>query len=296
MEFFRIYRTIPFMQKVWRLNIISLLVFLISIFSIARNGFEYSIEFTGGTLIIVNCSENISLEGLKKSISKIGYKDFHIQGIGSSHKEFEIRLPLNTYISQENQIERILESLHQLNRNIKLKAFESIGPQVRSAMYYDGLLSIVLVVFGIFLYLAIRFSWKFSVAGILANFHDAVIILGFFSFFHWEFSLSVLAGILTALGYSINESVIIMDRIRENSRKKHQIFSLRELINCSITQTISRTTITHASTLVVVLSMFFFGGQALHYFSLALMIGIFFGIYSSIFVTAALIMWMNIRI
>ncbi len=294
MEFFRIYRVIPFMQKVWLLNIVSLILLFLSVFFISRNGFQFSIEFTGGTTIGIDCSEELSIGVLRKILYKNGYKDFHIQDFGSNHEIF-IQVPWsNNDEIIENQDDRILEALSDLHKPIRLNSSEFIGPQVRHEMFKDGLLAILAIFFGMFIYLSVRFGWKFSIAGIVANLHDAVIILGFFSFFNWEFSLSVLAGLLTSLGYSVNESVIIMDRIRENLGKKNPYPDSKDLINNAITKTLSRTIITHISTLVVVLSMLFFGGPSLHYFALALAIGIFVGIYSSIFVAASLIMWLGI--
>jgi len=169
-----------------------------------------------------------------------------------------------------------------------------VGPQVGEELVHGGLMALGFVVLGIIVYLALRFEWKFGVAAVIANLHDVVIILGFFAFFQWEFSLSVLAGVLAVLGYSVNESVVIFDRIREAFRKFSKL-STTEVIDHAITSTMSRTIITHASTEAMVLSMFFFGGPSLHYFALALTIGILFGIYSSVFVAAAIAMWLGVK-
>jgi preprotein translocase subunit SecF len=177
---------------------------------------------------------------------------------------------------------------------LKLQRTEFVGPSVGAELARDGALALAVTVLGIMIYLAFRFEWKFSVAGIVANLHDVVIILGFFAFFQWEFSLAVLAAVLAVLGYSVNESVVIFDRVRETFRRMRKM-STHEVIDHAITSTISRTIITHGSTQMMVLSMLVFGGPTLHYFAVALTIGILFGIYSSIFVAAGIAMWLGVK-
>jgi preprotein translocase subunit SecF len=203
-------------------------------------------------------------------------------------------LPLAAGQTSSAQSETVLKELKAADPTVELRRVEFVGPQVGQELVHNGLMALLFVVLGIVIYLAIRFEWKFALAGVIANLHDVVIILGFFAFFQWEFSLSVLAGVLAVLGYSVNESVVIMDRIRENFRKQRKS-SVPEVINSAITQTISRTIITHGSTQMMVLSMLFFGGPTLHYFAMALTIGIWFGIYSSVFVAAALAMWFGVK-
>jgi preprotein translocase subunit SecF len=293
MEFFRIHRTIPFMRHALVLNIISLVSFLLAVVFIVSRGFHLSIEFTGGTLMEVHYEQTAQLEQIRSSIAGQGYTDFQVQNFGTS-QDVMIRMPVITGQTSAEQGDKILSALKALDSKVELRRVEFVGPQVGEELVTNGLMALLVVVIGIIIYLAFRFEWKFAVAGVLANLHDVVIILGFFAFFQWEFSLSVLAGVLAVLGYSVNESVVIMDRIRENFRKQRQT-STPDIIDGAITQTISRTIITHGCTQLMVLSMFFFGGPTLHYFSLALTIGIWFGIYSSVFVAAAIAMWLGVK-
>ncbi|TCT10802.1 protein translocase subunit SecF [Paralcaligenes ureilyticus] len=293
MEFFRIHRTIPFMRNALVLNLISLVTFIAAVFFIATRGFHLSIEFTGGTVMEVHYAQTAQIEKIRHAVDTLGYTDFQVQNFGTSH-DIMIRLPLHAGQTSAAQSEAVLKTLKAQQPDVELRRVEFVGPQVGQELVHNGLMALLSVVVGIMIYLGVRFEWKFAVSGVIANLHDVVIILGFFAFFQWEFSLSVLAGVLAVLGYSVNESVIIMDRIRENFRKQRKT-SVRETIDSSITQTISRTIITHGSTQMMVLSMFFFGGPTLHYFALALTIGIWFGIYSSVFVAAALAMWMGVK-
>lgn len=275
------------------LNIVSLLLFVAAVFFIVTRGFHLSIEFTGGTVMEVHYEQAAQLEKIRSAVDTLGYKDFQVQNFGTSH-DVMIRLPLHAGQSSSEQSKAVFAALKAQSPTAQLRRVEFVGPQVGNELVHNGLMALLCVVVGIMIYLAIRFEWKFAISGVIANLHDVVIILGFFAFFQWEFSLSVLAGVLAVLGYSVNESVIIMDRIRENFRKQRKS-STREVINSSITQTISRTIITHGSTQMMVLSMLFFGGPSLHNFALALTIGICFGIYSSVFVAAALAMWMKVK-
>jgi preprotein translocase subunit SecF len=293
MEFFRIHRTIPFMRHALVLNIISAVTFLAAVFFILTRGFHLSIEFTGGTVMEVHYAQTAQLESVRGAVSKLGYADFQVQNFGTS-RDVLIRLPLAEGQTSSQQSDTVLKSLKAADPSVELRRVEYVGPQVGKELVHNGLMALLFVVLGIVIYLAIRFEWKFALSGVIANLHDVVIILGFFAFFQWEFSLSVLAGVLAVLGYSVNESVVIMDRIRENFRKQRKA-PVPEIINSAITQTISRTIITHGSTQMMVLSMLFFGGPTLHYFAMALTIGIWFGIYSSVFVAAALAMWFGVK-
>ena len=293
MEFFRIHRSIPFMRHALVLNIISLVTFLAAVFFIATRGFHLSIEFTGGTVMEVNYAQSVPLDNVRDTVSKLGYSDFQVQNFGTS-RDVMIRLPVSKDQASAAQSDAVLTALRAQDASVQLRRVEFVGPQVGQELLHNGLMALLVVVIGIMVYLGFRFEWKFAVSGVIANLHDVVIILGFFAFFQWEFSLSVLAGVLAVLGYSVNESVVIMDRIRENFRKMRKA-SVPEVINSAITQTISRTIITHGSTQIMVLSMLFLGGPTLHYFALALTIGIWFGIYWSVFVAAALAMWMGVK-
>lgn len=293
MEFFRIRRTIPFMNYSLVLNLISLVMFLLAVFFIVTRGFNLSIEFTGGTIMEVAYEQPADLEEVRAQISGLGYSDYQVQNFGTS-RDVMIRLPVIEDLNTAEQSQAIMGALEQATNPVEMRRVEFVGPQIGSELYSNGLKAFFFVIIGIMIYLAFRFEWKFAVAGIFANIHDVIIILGFFAFFQWEFSLPVLAGILAVLGYSVNESVVIMDRIRENFRKMRKA-SVREAINSSVTQTISRTIITHGSTQMMVLSMLFFGGPSLHYFALALTIGIWFGIYSSMFVATSIAMWLGVK-
>ncbi|MCP1632363.1 protein translocase subunit SecF [Kerstersia gyiorum] len=293
MEFFRIHRTIPFMRHALVLNLISLITFVAAVFFIVTKGFHLSIEFTGGTVLEVAYTQSAPLDDVRKTVSGLGYTDFQVQNFGTS-RDVMIRLPLSEGQTSATQSETVLAALQAADPSVELRRVEFVGPQVGRELVENGLMALLVVVLGIMVYLGFRFEWKFAVAGVIANLHDVVIILGFFAFFQWEFSLPVLAGVLAVLGYSVNESVVIMDRIRENFRKQRKS-DVKEVINSAITQTISRTIITHGSTQMMVLAMFFFGGPSLHYFSLALTIGIWFGIYSSVFVAASIAMWLGVK-
>jgi preprotein translocase subunit SecF len=293
MELFKIGRTIPFMRHALILNAISFITFILAVFFIVTRGFHLSIEFTGGTVMEINYTQAAPIEQVRTVVSGLGYTDFQVQNFGTS-RDLMIRLPLAPGQSSATQSETVMKALKAADATVELRRVEFVGPQVGRELVENGLLALRCVIIGIVLYLAIRFEWKFAVAGVLANLHDVVIILGFFAFFGWEFSLSVLAGVLAVLGYSVNESVVIMDRIRENFRKERNM-PVAEVIDGAITQTISRTIITHGSTQMMVMAMLLFGGPTLHYFALALTIGIWFGIYSSVFVAAAIAMWLGVK-
>lgn len=298
MEFFRIRKDIPFMRHALALNIVSLLMFLAAVFFLWQRGLHLSVEFTGGTVMEISYPQTAPIDTIRNDIFKLGYTDTQIQNFGSS-RDVLIRLPLQKdatgkAVSSAIQSNAVMEALQSNTTGAKLQRVEYVGPQVGRELALDGLKALIFVVIGIMIYLSFRFEWKFAVAGIIANLHDIIIILGFFAFFQWEFSLSVLAAVLAVLGYSVNESVVIFDRIRENFRKYRKM-NTREIIDNAITSTISRTIITHGSTQMMVLAMLLLGGPSLFYFALALTIGILFGIYSSVFVAAALAMWLGVK-
>jgi len=293
MEFFKIRKDIPFMKHALIFNAISLLTFLLAVFFLFSRGLHLSVEFTGGTVMEVSYSQPADLAKVRGVVSGLGYSDVQVQNFGSA-RDVMIRLPAQKGVSSAQQSETLMGALKTDNAEATLRRTEFVGPQVGEELAVDGLKALAFVVIGIMLYLAVRFEWKFSVAAILANLHDVIIILGFFAYFQWEFSLAVLAAVLAVLGYSVNESVVIFDRIRENFRRYRKMNTI-EIIDNAITSTISRTIITHGSTQIMVLSMLLFGGETLHYFAMALTIGILFGIYSSVFVAAAIAMWLGIR-
>jgi preprotein translocase subunit SecF len=291
MEFFKIRRTIPFMRYALALNIVSLVTFLLAVFFLATKGLNLSIEFTGGTLIEVSYQQPADVQGIRQTLEKAGWKA-EVQNFGSS-RDVLIRMHIEKNQSSADLSQKVLAALNEGANKAELRRVEFVGPQVGRELAEYGALALLVTAFGIVAYLALRFEWKFGLAAIIANLHDVVIILGFFAFFQWEFSLPVLAAVLAILGYSVNESVVVFDRIRENFRKLRKADTV-EVINASITGVVSRTIITHGSTQIMATTMLLFGGPALHYFALALTIGILFGIYSSVFVAAALLMWMKV--
>jgi preprotein translocase subunit SecF len=293
MEFFRIRRTIPFMRYALILNAISVITFLVAVGFLAVRGLNLSIEFTGGTVMEVSYPQAADLEKIRHTIEGKDWGEFQVQNFGTS-RDVLIRLPLKAGFSSGQQAEQVMASLKAQDAGAELRRVEFVGPQVGAELAEDGALALLMVCLGIMVYLAFRFEWKFSVAAIFANLHDVVLVVGMFSIFGWEFSLPVLAAVLAVLGYSVNESVIIFDRVREHFRTMRKA-SVTEVIDSAITATISRTMITHGSTLMMTLSMTLFGGPALHYFGLALTIGILFGIYSSVFVAAAIAMYLGVK-
>ena len=293
MEFFKIKKDIPFMKNALVFNAISFITFLLAVFFLFSRGLHLSVEFTGGTVMEVSYTQAADVGKVRGLVGGLGFSDVQVQNFGSA-RDVMIRLPAQVGISSAQQSERVMAALKADNPDATMRRTEFVGPQVGEELATDGLKALAFVVIGIMLYLAIRFEWKFAVAAIVANLHDVIIILGFFAFFQWEFSLAVLAAVLAVLGYSVNESVVIFDRIRENFRRFRKLSTV-EIIDNAITSTISRTIITHGSTQIMVLSMLLFGGETLHYFAMALTIGICFGIYSSVFVAAAIAMWLGIQ-
>jgi preprotein translocase subunit SecF len=291
MEFFRIHKTIPFMRHALVLNIVSFVTFALAVFFLFHRGLHLSVEFTGGTVMEVAYKQSADVGKVRDVVAKLGYQEVQVQSFGTS---VQIRLPVSKGMTSTQQSDQVMGALKAVEPTVELRSNEFVGPQVGDELTSNGLKALAMVVVGIMIYLAFRFEWKFALATVLANLHDVVIILGFFAFFQWEFSLAVLAAVLAVLGYSVNESVVIFDRVRENFRRYRKL-TTAEVIDSAITSTISRTIITHGSTQLVVLSMFFFGGPTLHYFALALTIGICFGIYSSCFVAAAIAMWLGVK-
>jgi preprotein translocase subunit SecF len=292
MEFFRIQRDIPFMRHALTFNIISLVTFLLAVVFLATRGLNFGVDFRGGTVIEVNYSHAVDYNRVRAALDKLNLGEFSAQSFGTADTAL-IRLPLKEGVSSAQLSERVMAALKTDDSTARQMRVEFVGPQVGKELYENGALALLLVSLGIVAYLAFRFEWRFAIAAIVANLHDIVIILGFFALFQWEFSLPVLAAVLAVLGYSVNESVVIADRIRENFRKMRKA-TVTHVIDNAITATISRTIITHGMTLTMVLSIFFFGGETLHHFALALTIGICFGIYSSVLVMAPIVMWLGV--
>jgi len=293
MEFFKIRRDIPFMRYALVFNVISLVTFIAAVVFLAVKGLAFSIEFTGGTVMEISYKQAADVQGIRAALDAAGYSDVQVQNFGTS-RDVLIRMPLGEGQSTADLSKAVMEKLTAADSTAELRRVEYVGPQVGKELAENGALALLVTALGIVAYLALRFEWKFGVSAIIANLHDVVIILGFFAFFQWEFSLPVLAAVLAVLGYSVNESVVIADRIRENFRKMRKA-PVNEVIDNAITRTISRTIITHGTTQTVVLSMLIFGGEALHYFAVALTIGILFGIYSSVLVMAPLVRWLGVK-
>ncbi len=292
MEFFRIRKDVPFMRFALVFNLISVATFVIAVGALAIKGLNLGVEFTGGTVMEVNYSGPADITSIRETLNEIELADAVVQSFGSSQTVL-IRLPTKEEFSGAQLSETVIAALRSKDPGVELRRVDFVGAQVGEELVEKGAMALLVVSIGIVIYLALRFEWKFGVAAILANLHDVIIILGFFAIFQWEFSLPVLAAVLAVLGYSVNESVVVFDRIRENFRKMRKA-TVRDVINNAITRTMSRTIITHGSTQLMVLSILIFGGEALFYFALALTIGILFGIYSSIFVASPLILWLGV--
>jgi preprotein translocase subunit SecF len=292
MEFFRIRKDIPFMRHALVFNVISLITFILAVFFLVTKGLHLGVEFTGGTVMEVNYGHAADVSTIRETLNRIDLSDATVQSFGSSQTAL-IRLPSKQGETGAQLSERAIKALREDDPTVELRRVDFVGSQVGKELVENGALALLLVSIGIVCYLWLRFEWKFGVSAIVANLHDVVIILGFFAFFQWEFSLPVLAAVLAVLGYSVNESVVVFDRIRENFRKMRKA-NTPEIINNAITRTMSRTIITHGCTQLMVTSMLVFGGETLHYFALALTIGILFGIYSSVLVASPLVMWLGV--
>ncbi len=271
---------------------ISLVTFLFAVFFLATKGLNFGVDFTGGTVLEVHYAQSADLAKVREQLAKNGWPEVLVQNFGSSH-DVLIQVPLKQNTAGAKLSEQVLEALHQQDSSVEMRRVEFVGPQVGKDLVENGALALLLVSLGIVGYLWIRFEWKFGLSAIIANLHDVVIILGFFAFFQWEFSLSVLAAVLAVLGYSVNESVVVFDRIRENFRKMRKT-AVAEIIDNAITRTVSRTIITHGCTQMMVGAMLFLGGETLHYFAMALTIGILFSIYSSVLVASPILMWLGV--
>jgi len=292
MEFFKIRNDIPFMRYALIFNVISILTFLIAVGALGFKGLNFGVEFTGGTVMEVGYSQPADLGRVRETLVSSGLNEAIVQSFGDS-QTILVRLPTDPEVTGAKLSEHVLSILQKDSSDVEVRRVDFVGSQVGKELAEKGAMALLIVSIGIVIYLALRFEWKFGLAAILANLHDVIIILGFFALFQWEFSLPVLAAVLAILGYSVNESVVVFDRIRETFKKKRKA-TVREVINSAITRTMSRTIITHGSTQLMVLSILLFGGETLYYFALALTIGILFGIYSSIFVASPLVLWLGI--
>jgi preprotein translocase subunit SecF len=294
MEFFRIKKDIPFMRYARMFNVISLVTFLIAVGSLATNGLNFGVDFTGGTVMEVSYQQPAHLDRIRASMTKLGFTEASVQNFGTA-RDVLIRLPVKEGVTSARLSEQVMEELRKDAADVEMRRVEFVGPQVGKELFESGALALLFVCLGIVAYLALRFEWKFGLAAIIANLHDVIIIVGVFSIFQWEFSLPVLAAVLAILGYSVNESVVVFDRVREVIRgRQYRNTPVPEVLDAAITQTMSRTIITHGSTQLMVLAMLLFGGETLFHFALALTIGICFGIYSSVLVAAPIVMYLGV--
>ena len=291
MEIFRVKKDIPFMKYSKISAVISITTFILAIFFITLRGLNLGVDFTGGTMMEISYPEAANIENIRETLKEIDLEDTQVQNFGTE-EDVLIRLPIREDLSIAELSEKVSTALKSSNNKMEVKRVESVGSQVGDELYENGALAVLFVCIGIMLYLTMRFEWRFAIAAIMANMHDVIIILGFFAFFQWEFNLTVLAAVLAVLGYSVNESVVVFDRVRENFRKMRKS-PVADVINNAITRTMSRTIMTHLSTQTVVISMLIFGGEILNNFALALTIGILFGIYSSIMVGCPMAMWLG---
>ncbi|HXV10361.1 MAG TPA: protein translocase subunit SecF [Burkholderiales bacterium] len=294
MEWFRISRDIPFMRHALLFNIISVVTFVIAVGSLATRGLNLGVDFTGGTVMEVAYAEAADLDKVREAVARLGFTDASVQNFGTS-RDVLIRLPVKEGVTSAQLSERVMEQLKKDDPKVEMRRVEFVGPQVGRELFENGALALLFVSIGIVLYLWLRFEWKFGVAAIIANLHDVIIIVGLFSLFQWEFSLPVLAAVLAILGYSVNESVVVFDRVRETFRNRRmRNLTVPQILDHAITRTMSRTIITHGSTQIMVCSMLIFGGETLFYFALALTIGILFGIYSSVLVASPIVMYLGV--
>ena len=294
MEWFRISRDIPFMRYALIFNVISVITFVVAVGSLAIRGLNLGVDFTGGTVMEIHYAEAADLGKIRESVARLGFADAAVQNFGTS-RDVLIRLPVKQGLTSAQLSEQVIAELRKNDPKVELRRVEFVGPQVGQELFDNGALALLFVSIGIVLYLWLRFEWKFGVAAIIANLHDVIIIVGLFSLFQWEFSLPVLAAVLAVLGYSVNESVVVFDRVRETFRnRKMRNLTVAQIIDHAITRTMSRTMITHGSTQIMVCSMLIFGGETLFYFALALTIGILFGIYSSVLVASPIVMYLGV--
>ena len=257
----------------------------ISIVSLAINGLEMGIDFTGGTLIEVSYQQSADLEQLRKTLDEISFTDATVQNFGTS-KDVLIRLKPHDDMQNKDISAKIVNAINQTTKDpVKVRRIEFVGPQVGDDLAMDGFLSLLYSTIGILIYIAWRFEWKFSVGAIIATLHDVIVTLGVFSIFHLEFDLTVLAAILTLIGYSLNDTIVVYDRIRENFLELRNM-TTENIMNHAINVTLSRTIMTSITVTLVLVSLFFLGGETIHNFSLAMLFGVVFGTYSSIFIAS----------
>jgi preprotein translocase subunit SecF len=282
---------IPYLKYGRFTTTVSLVSFILAVVCIWIKGLNLSNEFTGGSLIQVAYQNNISIDTIRSELENSGIHKFEIQNFGSA-REFLIRVPAQA--NYNDIIKNITDKAQDEHNAATIKNVQYIGPEIGRDLFYDGIVASIIVCLGVIVYLSVRFEWRFALSAIIANLHDIFIVLGLLSLFQVEFSLNVLAAILAVFGYSVNESVVVFDRIRSNLINQVED-NLEGCINNAINRTMKRTIITHACTQMMVLSILFFGGASLHGFAIALTLGIVCGIYSSVLVASPLLLLFGLK-
>mgnify|MGYP001043533764 CR=1 FL=1 len=291
-ELFHLKRDIPFMRWARSTIYVSLLFIFGAIALLATKGLNLGVDFTGGTVMEMGYPAAADVPAIRAALARNGYADAQVQNFGTS-TDVLIRLPVKPGVTSAQLSEKVLVVLKEADARVELRRVEFVGPQVGNELFEDGSLAMLVVSLGIVLYLALRFEWRFAIGAIFATAHDIFIVLGLWSLFQWEFSLTVLAAVLAVLGYSVNDTVVVFDRIRENF-KKTRSNDVASIMDNAKTATLSRTVITSGTTLLMVLAMLFLGGEVLYGFALALAIGIVVGTYSSVLVASPIVMWLGV--
>lgn len=291
-ELFHLKRDIPFMRWARGTIFASVAFILASIGLIIFKGLNLGVDFTGGTVMEIGYPSAADIPAIRNHLAQNGYADAQVQTFGAS-TDVLIRLPVKAGVTSAQLSEKVIVALRAQEPKAELRRVEFVGPQVGKELFEDGALALLVVSIGIVIYLALRFEWRFAIGAIFATAHDVFIVLGIFALLQWEFSLTVLAAVLAVLGYSVNDTVVVFDRIRENFRKT-RLTDVAAIMDNAKTATLSRTIITSGTTLMMVLSMLILGGEILHGFAMALTIGIIVGTYSSVLVASPIVMWLGV--
>jgi preprotein translocase subunit SecF len=284
MRLFKGKLAIDFMGKRRYAMILSVVLLTVSVVALVGKGLNFGIDFTGGTLIEMGYPEAVELGGIRGALADGGFGSPQVQHFGSS-RDVLVRIAPQAGKDSVELSENALNVLRQQNAAMEMRRVEFVGPQVGEELTEQGALAMIYALIGILIYIMVRFQWRFAPGAVVALVHDVLIIIGFFAFFQFDFDLTVLAALLAVIGYSLNDTIVVFDRIRENFRRMRKGSSV-EVINTSINQTFSRTMMTSITTLLVLISLFVFGGEVIHTFSLALILGVLVGTYSSIYVAS----------
>ena len=274
-------------------TILSILAIISSLFFLVYKNLNFGIDFKGGTLIEIKKDENLSIAEIRNQLSELNIGDIQIQTFGSDDIIL-IRIENSTNLDANADMSSIELIRSSLGNDVIIQRTEIVGPKVSSELIQKGIIAIIIAVFLMLFYIWIRFEWQFSIGAVTALIHDVMITMGIFSFLQIEFNLSIIAALLTIIGYSMNDTVVVYDRIRENLRKYKQM-NIFDLINQSLNETMSRTLLTSVTTLLALFSLYFLGGEVLKGFTLAMIIGVFIGTYSSVFIASQIILYLNVK-